>query len=184
MVTSNEMTREFLRSAYGGESMAHMRYITWGDQATKEGFPNVGRLFEAIAHAERVHAENHFEELKEQSGDYSVTSGAIFGRGELTGNLEGAIAGELHEVQQMYPVYLQAAELQGEKGARRAFHYALESEKIHATLFQHALEAVRQGEDLVFDAALICPVCGHTVLDEPPDRCPICGTMGEKYHSY
>ena len=30
MAVNNAMTADFLRSAYGGESMAHMRYLIWG----------------------------------------------------------------------------------------------------------------------------------------------------------
>jgi len=52
MAVKNAMTADFLRSAYGGESMAHMRYLQWGNAAQKEGFPNIARLFEAIAYAE------------------------------------------------------------------------------------------------------------------------------------
>lgn len=47
MSVKNAMTADFLRSAYGGESMAHMRYLIWGKMATEEGFPNIGKLFEA-----------------------------------------------------------------------------------------------------------------------------------------
>ena len=57
----NAMTADFLRSAYGGESMANMRYHIWGKMAEKEGFPNIGRLFYAIAYAEEVHATNHLK---------------------------------------------------------------------------------------------------------------------------
>jgi len=60
MAVKNDMTADFLRSAYGGESMAHMRYLIWGSTADKEGFPNVGRLFRAIAYAEWAHSDNHF----------------------------------------------------------------------------------------------------------------------------
>jgi len=52
----NAMTVQNLRSAFGGESQAHMRYLIWADKAEKEGFPNVGRLFRAISFAEQVHA--------------------------------------------------------------------------------------------------------------------------------
>ena len=48
------VTATNLRSAYGGEPMAHMRYRVWGDKADEDGFPNVARLFRAIAQAERV----------------------------------------------------------------------------------------------------------------------------------
>ena len=44
-----------------------MRYLYWG-MAVKEGFPNVGKLFEAIATAERVHAGNHQRARRRQGG--------------------------------------------------------------------------------------------------------------------
>ena len=184
MAVKNDMTADFLRSAYGGESMAHMRYLIWGSTADKEGFPNVGRLFRAIAYAEWAHADNHFGELGEAKRDFSVTAGAVFGAGKTAQNLQGGIDGELHEVNQMYPVYLNAARFQEEKGAERAFHYALEAEKIHATLFQAALKAVESGNDMELDDVHVCPVCGHTTADGLPDKCPVCGAKKEVYKTY
>lgn len=179
MAVKNDMTADFLRSAYGGESMAHMRYLIWGDMAEKEGFPNIGRLFRAIAYAEQVHATNHFKELDGDTSAASVTAGAVFGVGKTVDNLQGAINGELHEVNQMYPVYLNAAEFQKEDGAKRSFHFALEAEKIHAELFKQAQDAAKAGKDFQFDKVYICPVCGYTVLNGAPDKCPICGAKKE-----
>jgi len=182
MAVKNAMTADFLRSAYGGESMAHMRYLIWGDMAKKEGFPNVAKLFEAIAYAERVHAGNHFREIGgEKPVDYTVAAGGVFAVGKTADNLQGAINGELHEVDQMYPVYLEAARFQSEKGAERSFHFALEAETIHAKLFQQALDSVKAGKDLQCQNVYICPVCGHTVLDGAPDKCPVCGADKSKY---
>ena len=184
MAVQNAMTSDFLHSAYGGESMAHMRYLIWGDMAGKEGFPNVARLFEAIAYAERVHAGNHFREIGGDTADATVTAGGVFGTGKTADNLQGAINGELHEVNQMYPVYLNAAEFQNEAGARRSFHFALEAEKQHAALFRKALDAVKAGRDMELKAIYVCPVCGHTVLDEAPEKCPVCGAKREMYRKF
>ena len=30
----------------------------------------------------------------------------------------------------------------------------------------------------------VCPVCGHTVLNEAPDHCPVCGAKKEMYHRF
>ncbi|NMA66495.1 MAG: rubrerythrin family protein [Clostridiaceae bacterium] len=184
MAVKNAMTADFLRSAYGGESMANMRYIIWGQMAEKEGFPNIGKLFYAIAYAEQVHATNHFKEIGGETKDNTVTAGAVFGTGKTVDNLQGAIDGELHEVEQMYPVYLNAAEFQNESGAKRSFHFALEAEKIHADLFAQAQNAAREGKDMEFDSVHICPVCGHTVLDNAPDKCPVCGAKKEMYKEF
>ena len=78
MSVKNAMTAEFLRSAYGGESMAHMRYLGWADKADREGFPKTARLLRAVAYAEQVHANNHFVVLGGDVGDSAVTAGAVF----------------------------------------------------------------------------------------------------------
>lgn len=184
MAVNNAMTADFLRSAYGGESMAHMRYLSWGAKAEKEGYPTIARLFRAIAYAEQVHADNHFTVLKDQQGDATVTAGAVFGSGSLVDNLQGAINGELHEVEQMYPVYLAAAEFQNEPGAKRSFHFALEAEKVHAKLFAQAQDCAREGKDLDATVIGVCPVCGHTIIDGIPDNCPVCGAKKELYKTY
>lgn len=184
MAVKNAMTSDFLHSAYGGESMAHMRYLIWSDMAKKEGFPNIAKLFEAISYAEQVHASNHFREIGGITADATVTSGGVFSSNKTVDNLQGAINGELHEVEQMYPVYLNAAEFQNEAGAKRSFHFALEAEKIHAQLFKQAQAAAKEDKDMELKAVYICPVCGHTILDGAPDNCPVCGAKKEMYHKF
>lgn len=184
MTVQNAMTADFLRSAYGGESMAHMRYLIWGDMAKKEGLPNIGKLFEAVAYAEWAHAKNHFYELGTAIADHTVAAGAVFGAAKTVDNLQGAINGELHEVNQMYPVYLETARFQQEKGAERSFHFALEAEKIHARLFQTAQQAAQQGKDVELGTIYICPVCGYTVSGSLPDYCPVCGAKKEIFKSF
>ncbi|ROR28336.1 rubrerythrin [Mobilisporobacter senegalensis] len=184
MAVKNAMTSDFLHSAYGGESLAHMRYLYWADVAKKEGFPNIAKLFDAISFAERVHANNHFKEIDGDIADATVTAGGVFGIGKTVDNLQGAINGELHEVEQMYPVYLNAAVYQEEKGAERSFHFALEAEKIHVDLFTQAQNAAKEGKDIELNAVYICPICGHTILDGAPDNCPVCGAKKEVYKEF
>src|SRR6056297_1902967 len=128
MVVKNEITAENLRSAFGGESQAYQRYKVWGDKAEQDGYPNVALLFRAIAYAEEVHAGNHFTAHGNIEGDFLVASGAGFGLGSTAENLEGAIAGENFEIEQMYPTYHLVANDQDESDAVKSFHYALEAE--------------------------------------------------------
>ena len=164
------MTEQNLNAAYAGESMAHMRYLIFADQAEKEGKSNIARLFRAISHAERVHATNHFRNL-----------GSIRSTPE---NLGAAIEGEEFEVEEMYPAYLAVAETQGESGAKRSYNYALQAEKIHASMYREAKEKAEAGEDIQIGTVYICPVCGYTVEGEAPDRCPVCGARKESFKAY
>ncbi|MFW6312061.1 MAG: rubrerythrin family protein [Nanoarchaeota archaeon] len=180
-MVKNDMTAQNLRSAFGGESQAFQRYKVWGDKAEKDGYPNVALLFRAISYAEHVHASNHFEALDNCMGDFLVASGAVFGIGSTAENLEGAKAGEDFEIDQMYPTYSLVAKDQQENEAVRSFHYALEAEKIHSKFFGEARESVLDGKDIELESVSICEVCGHTVKNETPEECPICGAPKEDF---
>ncbi len=165
-----KMTEKFLQDAFAGESMAHMKYLAFSEVAEKEGFPKVAKLFRAIAYAEMVHAVNHARNL-----------GLI---GKTAENLQAGIDGENFEVTEMYPAYKAVAELQEEKKAVRSMNYALESEKIHEELYKLALQQVQQGKDMDIEDVYICPVCGHTQIGKPTEKCPICGLPPEKYKKF
>jgi rubrerythrin len=180
----HEMTANNLRSAYGGESMAHVRYKIWSTKAAQEGFPNVSRLFTAISHAEQVHATNHFTELGKEVGGFGVCSAAPFGLTTTSENLQGAINGETFEITEMYPVYLNAAQFQKEKGAELSFHYALSAERIHAQMFRNAKQEVDAGRDVRLGPVQICGVCGYTCEGEAPDNCPVCSSAKETFKEF
>ena len=162
-----EMTKRFLEDAFAGESMAHMKYLIFADEAEKKGKHGLAKLFRAIAYAEFVHARNHFRVL-----------GKI---GSLVDNIQMGIDGETFEIEEMYPVYENAAQFQEEKDAVRSMHFAIEAEKIHADMYKKAKELIEQGEDYPAKNIYICPVCGYTVEDELPEKCPVCGVPGEKF---
>lgn len=180
----NAMTQSNLRSAYGGESMAHMRYRIWGEQAKKDGFENVGRLFMCTSDAEEVHATLHFNALKDIEGDFDVTSTAGFGKTTTSENLEKAIGGEVFEYTQMYPAYIEVAKMQEEDNAVRAMQFAIEAEKVHADLFTKAKEAVDSDKDLEVKELLLCPVCGFITITGEEDKCPICNAKKEIFIEY
>jgi len=99
-------------------------------------------------------------------------------------NLAEAIAGETFEVDEMYPAYHAVAELQGEKGAIRSTHYALEAEKVHAAMYANARESALAEKDIAVGKIQICTVCGYTVEGEAPERCPICQAPRAKFKSF
>ncbi|MEM4246035.1 MAG: rubrerythrin family protein [Candidatus Bathyarchaeia archaeon] len=179
-----ETTEQNLKNAFSGESQAHMRYIIFSEIAESEGFKNTARLFKAISYAEKVHANNHFSNLAHLKGGYMTIGMAGFGPGGSSKNLDIAIEGEMHEINEMYPTYLETAKFQKEKGAAKSFEWAYNAEKVHVELFRKAKETVDKGSDVQLKAIQICEVCGYTVEGDAPKRCPICKAKKEKFKSF
>lgn len=178
------MTKSHLQSAFAGESQAHMRYMIYADKADRDGFPNVARLFRAVTFAEQIHATSHFHVMRNEVEAAQTVAGAGFGWGPTAQNLGIAIEGEDFEVAEMYPVYSAAAELQQETAALRSFNWAWEAEKTHAALYRQAKAAVEGGQDLQAGAIHVCSQCGHTVVGDAPDRCPICNAPRERFRAF
>jgi rubrerythrin len=168
-------------NAYGVESQANIRYLRFAMQAHKEKYPNVERLFKAIAHAEYVHAGDHFRELKHLNGIFVANSMAVFGLGDTKKNLSLAIIGETYEINEMYPVYIQVARFQEEKGALRSFEYSYLTEKEHLRLLEKAAAAVEKGTDVDLGQILVCDVCGYTIEGNPPDNCQVCNVAKDRF---
>ena len=91
---------------------------------------------------------------------------------QTTKNLQEAFAGETHEFKSMYPAMIETAQSESDKAAERTFTYANEVEKIHADLYQKALDSLDDPDEV--DCYYVCSVCGYTCEDEAPDTCPVC----------
>ena len=150
-------SEQHLRDAFAGESQANRKYLAFADKAEKEGYPQAAKLFRAAGAAETVHAHAHLRALGEI--------------GNTADNLKVAVAGETHEFKNMYPEMIQDAKEEGNKTAERSFVFANEVEKVHAELYQNALDNLDSLEEADY---YVCSVCGMTVEDEAPDTCPVC----------
>jgi rubrerythrin len=178
-----EMTETNLRSAFAGESQAHIRYKIFAERAEKSGWPNVARLFNAISLAEKIHAGNHFRNILSKGG-FQTVSAAVFGPRNTSEDLQACIDGETFEINEMYPAYKAVAQFQGERAAETTFTWALEAERIHLSLYKKAKQAVDQGKDVALGPVQICSTCGYTVEGDAPDKCPICGAARDKFKTF
>ena len=157
-------TEQNLREAFAGESQANRRYLAFAKQANKEGHPQVAKLYRAAAEAETVHAHAHLRTL-----------GGVKSTAE---NLQEAINGETHEFKTMYPGMIETAKEEGQKAGERSFTYANEVEKVHASLYQNALDNLESLEEVDY---YVCSVCGYTCEKEPPDKCPVCNAKSSVF---
>jgi rubrerythrin len=160
-------TVENLKDAFAGESQANRRYLAFAQKAEEDGSPQVAKLFRAAAEAETVHALNHIRTM----GDVKTTAE----------NLDAAINGETFEYKKMYPGYVKNAKQEKNDQAAWSFNVANQVERIHANLFRKAAKALKSGKEPAKADYYVCSVCGNTVENEPPEKCPICGNPKTKF---
>ena len=151
-------TLKNLQEAFAGESQANRTYLAFAKKAEQDGHPQIAKLFRAAAEAETVHAHAH---LRAMEGIKSTAD-----------NLKSAIDGETHEFVSMYPKMISEATSEGFDQALRSFIFANAVEKVHANLYQSALDNL--GSNRVTDY-YVCQVCGNTLEGEPHEACEVCG---------
>lgn len=154
-------TEAGLLEAFAGESQANRKYLAFAEKADQEGYTAAARLFRAAAAAETVHAHAHLRAL----GGVRTTAD----------NLREALGGETHEFTTMYPQMIEDASSDGFDTAHRSFRFANAVEKVHAALYQKAIENLDQNA-----AALdyyVCKVCGNTIEGAPHGPCAVCQAL-------
>ncbi len=159
-----------LKAAFAGESQAAEKYLVFAEKAEAEGLPNVANLFRAISFAETRHARNHFR--------------VMAGIGATADNLQTAFEGESFEIDEMYPAYVEVAKVQGDKQAFKSMHWALKAEMDHKRMYAEAREKVLAGSDVAAQPVSVCLVCGHTVIGDVPDKCPVCAAAASAYRTF
>ncbi len=157
-------SKDDLKAAFTGESMANRTYLAFAKKADEEGSHQIAKLFRAAAAAETVHAFNHFQRMG--------------GIGTTMDNLKDAINGETYEFTKMYPKFIDAAKEEGDNRALWSFEVANKVEKIHAGLYEKALDEIGKNEEVDY---YVCSICGYTKESEPYGKCPICGAPASKF---
>ena len=161
-----EKTRSNVYEAFFGEAKAYHRLLAFARQADEEGYPQIAKLFRAVAAAEGVHTERHLRLL----GEAVVQS--------TEENLRSSFERETAVNQVYYPRFIREAEEEGEPAAALTFSQARDVEGGHAALYKHALSAKLRDETHDY---YVCQVCGYVAEREPPDQCPICGAKREHF---
>lgn len=157
-------TEQNLMTAFAGESQAHTKYLYYASKAKKDGYVQIGALFEETAKNEKEHAKIWFKLLH---GGMPAT----------TENLKDAAAGENYEWTDMYAGFAKTAREEGFDDIATLFDGVAAIEKEHEERYKKLLQNIEG--DLVFskdgDAVWQCANCGHIVVGKKaPEVCTVC----------
>ncbi len=145
---------------FAEECQIQRRYIAFAEKAQADGFPNVAKLFRAVAAAEVVHANMVLAAMK------NVRS--------TTENLQLSADFEDWLGRFVLPASLKAAEKDHDLPRTLLFHKVLGAGEDHSKVFHDALKAVSKRADIADAPIHVCPGCGNVMVGGTPDTCPIC----------
>ena len=158
-------TEANLQTAFAGESMARNKYTYYASKAKKDGYVQIGKLFEETANNEKEHAKIWFKLL--HGGEMPDTAA----------NLLDAAEGENYEWTDMYAGFAVVAREEGFDDIADLFEKVGAIEKMHEERYRQLLANVEGGivfsrdEDMMWE----CSNCGHVVIGKKaPEVCPVC----------
>ena len=158
-------TEANLMAAYAGESQATNKYLYYATKARKEGYVQIGNIFEETAANERAHAKIWFKLLHD--GEIQKT--------EI--NLKDAASGEHFEWADMYVGFAKEAREEGFEEIAKLFEGVAAIEKSHEERFRRLLHNIERKVVFSKDGECIwqCLNCGHIMIGkEAPKKCPVC----------
>jgi rubrerythrin len=158
-------TEANLQTAFAGESQARNKYTYYASKAKKDGYVQIGKLFEETANNEKEHAKIWFKLL--HGGEMPDTPT----------NLLDAAEGENYEWTDMYAGFAVTAREEGFDEIADLFEKVAAIEKMHEERYRKLLANVQGGlvfsrdEDMMWE----CSNCGHVVIGKKaPEVCPVC----------
>lgn len=153
-----EALEKRLREAFAGETKATVRNTAFARKASEENYPQIARLFRAVAEAEKIHAEEYLKYLE----------GVI---GTTEENLKTAFENEIRAKSDYYPDFIKEAFALNREDVAWSFIRSRDVEERHAKLYKDALTAMLSDKILEYH---VCRICGYVFEEDLPERCPVC----------
>jgi rubrerythrin len=173
---NGSQTEKNLLAAFAGESQARTRYTFFASVAKKEGYEQIGAIFEETLANEKEHAELFFKHLKGGMVEIKAAypAGVI---GSTADNLKAAAAGEKLEWGSLYPNFAEVAAQEGFKDVALTFRMIAKVEAYHERRYNKLLETLQAGKVFKKDQVIKwkCRNCGYVCeTAEAPEKCPVC----------
>jgi rubrerythrin len=183
----DEAAIQDLLVAFEDETNAQAKYLAFATKADAEQLHGAASLCRAAAWSEHIHAASHARAIKQLGVEPRCTLNEVSVKDTLE-NMRDALAGEQHEIDEMYPGVLEVARKHKNHAVIRTFVGALESEKAHAKLYAEAVALIETGKTNSWIGAArefyVCPTCGFTSKTHDEDEyCPVCHCSQERFEA-
>lgn len=163
MELKGSKTEKNLMAAFAGESQARNKYSYYASKAKKDGYEQIGAIFEETANNEKEHAKMWFK--------------LFHGIDETLENLLDAAAGENDEWTEMYKRMAEEADAEGFADIARKFRLVAGVEKAHEERYRALAENIKEEKVFKKEETVVweCRNCGFRFEGKnAPQKCPVC----------
>jgi rubrerythrin len=181
-------TIKFLQLAHKREITMYRQYVEFGRKAKVEGYRGIAYLCAAFATAELIHAQNFAKILSRLDVEIVPVSKAQMTVSSTRDNLMKAANDEIDDIDSFYPGMINHVNPEGVQDAITFATFAWESEKQHRDVLMKIqrwapwfFEKVAKTIDEKTDQYFVCQICGSTMDEIPPGKCPICHFSVQHY---
>ena len=152
-----------LAHAFSEESKMASRYGAFVLKAEQEGYPQLARLFRALANAKSVHVRRFLYLMRGKIGSTEE-------------NLRLAFEGELAAGETLTAMIEEAKS--ASKAVKKAFIQSNKTDGEHAQLLEKARRDMLPGTETIY---YVCQICGHIQKNEAPEKCPVCKAVSGRF---
>jgi rubrerythrin len=181
-------TIKFLQLAHKREITMYRQYVEFGRKAKVEGYRGIAYLCAAFATAELIHAQNFAKILSRLDVEIVPVSKPQMAVSSTRDNLMKAANDEIDDIDSFYPDMIKQVNPEGVQDVITFATFAWESEKQHRDVLMKIqrwapwfFEKVAKTIDEKTDQYFVCQICGSTMDEIPPGKCPICHFSVEHY---
>ncbi|MDJ0937571.1 MAG: ferritin family protein [Kiloniellales bacterium] len=182
------VTIENLRLGTKNEMAAHFRYVAFSKKADAEGYKGIAYMFTALATSELIHAQNYDRILVLLGAAIDHPQAPTAPVSDTKSNLISAAEAEINTIDKVYPAMLEKLRTENHGAAIESVEYAWKSHRQHRDIIVEIqewspsfFETVAQRIDGETDHYYVCRICGSTLNETPPEKCPICAYPSAHY---
>ena len=171
-----------METALNADALAYVTYTFFGQQARKDGYVQISKIFEETAANEQIHAQEFLEKLQKYGRqpieNIDISAGYPYTLGVTMENLLEAAKGENEESVRVYPGFAKTAREEGYADIASLWENIARIEAVHRDVFLESYEQMQTERLYKKEHPIVwrCLNCGFVMLSKEAFRvCPVCG---------
>jgi len=154
-----------IAGAFTHMSRARVLNTLYAKRAKRNKMLLLARLLDTISLSEHIQARRTLMYIRGKIGD-------------VNDYLEHLVSTKQTDATNRYPQLCELLSADGQRKAAEAFEQFAQVAAVHRKLLEDVINKADDDQTEYY----ICQICGYVDANHPPDNCPVCNAVREKFH--